>query len=132
MQAMDRISIRTPDDFHVHLRDGAMLKQVAQFTARQFARAIVMPNLEPPVVTTEQALAYKSRIAAALPDSLRFTPQMTSYLTEESNPVDIEARVRRWRFGGLQTLPCWCDNELYAGSSGHRASFWGPCHHGAR
>ncbi len=89
-QSLDRISIRRPDDFHVHLRDGVMLKQVAQFTARQFARAIVMPNLEPPVITTEQALAYKSRIAVALPNSLRFTPMMTSYLAEESDPTDVE------------------------------------------
>lgn len=88
-QPMNRISIRKPDDLHVHLRDGAMLQQVAQFTARQFARAIVMPNLDPPVITPDQAMAYKSRIAAALPDSTRFTSLMTSYLTEDSDPANI-------------------------------------------
>lgn len=67
-----------------------MLDRVAHFTARQFARAIIMPNLDPPVITTEQAVAYKSRIAAALPRWPRFTPLMTSYLTEDSDPTDIE------------------------------------------
>jgi dihydroorotase len=87
---MDSLTIRTPDDFHAHLRDGAMLSNVAVFTARQFGRAIVMPNLVPPIITTEQALAYKSRISVALPDSLQFKPLMTSYLTEDSDPADIE------------------------------------------
>ena len=67
-----------------------MLSNVAVFTARQFGRAIVMPNLVPPIITTEQALAYKSRITVALPDSLQFKPLMTSYLTEDSDPADIE------------------------------------------
>ena len=87
---MDSLTIRTPDDFHAHLRDGTMLSSVAVFTARQFGRAIVMPNLVPPIITPEQALAYKSRITVALPDSLQFKPLMTSYLTEESDPADIE------------------------------------------
>jgi dihydroorotase len=87
---MDSLTIRTPDDFHAHFRDGAMLSNVAVFTARQFGRAIVMPNLVPPIITTEQALAYKSRITVALPDSLQFKPLMTSYLTEDSDPADIE------------------------------------------
>ncbi|MCE9557847.1 MAG: dihydroorotase [Armatimonadetes bacterium] len=87
---MDSLIIRTPDDFHVHLRDGGMLGAVAVFTARQFGRAIVMPNLEPPVITTEQALDYKSRIAAALPAGSAFVPLMTSYLTEDSDSDDIE------------------------------------------
>jgi dihydroorotase len=87
---MDSLTIRTPDDFHAHFRDGAMLSSVAVFTARQFGRAIVMPNLVPPIITTEQALAYKSRILVALSDSLQFKPLMTSYLTEDSDPADIE------------------------------------------
>ena len=87
---MDSLTIRTPDDFHAHFREGAMLSSVAVFTARQFGRAIVMPNLVPPIITTEQALAYKSRITVALPDSLQFKPLMTSYLTEDSDPADIE------------------------------------------
>ncbi|MFZ4507862.1 MAG: dihydroorotase [Fimbriimonas sp.] len=87
---MNRLTIRTPDDFHVHLRDGAMLEAVAHFTARQFGRAIVMPNLVPPVVTTEQALAYKARIDGVLSGFDRFTPLMTAYLTEETDADDIE------------------------------------------
>lgn len=87
---MNKLTIRRPDDFHSHLRDGTLLSSVAHFTARQFARAIVMPNLDPPIITTQQALDYKYRIAAALPHSHNFTPLMTSYLTEESDPSDIE------------------------------------------
>ncbi len=87
---MKKITFRSPDDFHVHLRDGEMLKNVVRFTSRQFARAIVMPNLESPVITTEQALGYKSRITSALPDSCGFTPLMTAYLTEESDSSDIQ------------------------------------------
>ena len=87
---METITLRTPDDFHVHLRDGEMLKAVVPFTAWQFARAIVMPNLEPPVITTNQALDYRFRITTALPDSCGFTPQMTAYLTEDSDPSDIQ------------------------------------------
>ena len=83
----DTITIRRPDDWHVHLRDGAMLDTVAPYTARQFARAIVMPNLAPPVTSVAQAVAYRDRIiAAAGPD---FTPLMTAYLTDRSDPDEI-------------------------------------------
>ena len=81
----DRLTIRRPDDWHVHLRDGAMLEAVAGFTARQFARAIVMPNLTPPVTTPEQAAAYRGRITAALPEGADFTPLMTCYLTDDAD-----------------------------------------------
>ena len=85
--ASQTLTIRRPDDWHVHLRDGAMLRAVAPFTARQFARAIVMPNLVPPVTTPEAAAAYCERIiAAAGPD---FTPLMTCYLTDETRPEEI-------------------------------------------
>ena len=85
--ASQTLTIRRPDDWHVHLRDGAMLRAVAPFTARQFARAIVMPNLVPPVTTPEAAAAYRERIiAAAGPD---FTPLMTCYLTDETRPEEI-------------------------------------------
>jgi dihydroorotase len=77
----DTITIRRPDDWHVHLRDGEMLKLVAPYTARQFARAIVMPNLVPPVTTVEQASAYRDRIVAAAGEG--FTPLMTCYLTDK-------------------------------------------------
>lgn len=87
MITADRITIRRPDDWHVHLRDGDMLRAVAPFTARQFARAIVMPNLAPPVTSAEAADAYRARIrAAAGPD---FTPLMTCYLTDGADPDEV-------------------------------------------
>ena len=89
MAEKTEITIRRPDDWHLHLRDGAMMKAVLPFTARQFARAIVMPNLSPPVRTTAQAKAYRCRIVAALPRGLDFTPLMTCYLTDQSDPADM-------------------------------------------
>ena len=82
----EALTIRRPDDWHVHLRDGDMLAAVAPYTARQFARAIVMPNLVPPVVSVAAASAYRDRILAALPRGSRFTPLMTCYLTDEADP----------------------------------------------
>ena len=83
------ITLTRPDDWHLHLRDGALLRGVLPFTARQFARAIVMPNLRPPVVTTAQALAYRERILAALPPGADFQPLMTLYLTDNLPPAEI-------------------------------------------
>jgi dihydroorotase len=83
------LTIRRPDDWHLHLRDGAMLRAVLPETARHFARAIVMPNLVPPVVTAAEATAYRNRIRAALPAGMSFTPLMTLYLTEETDPADV-------------------------------------------
>jgi len=88
--ALPTLTIRRPDDWHVHLRDWAMLQAVAPATARQFARAIVMPNLRPPVTTTAMARAYRERIKAALPDGCDFEPLMTAYLTESIDPADLE------------------------------------------
>ena len=85
----ERLTIRRPDDWHVHLRDGEMLAAVAQYTARQFARAIVMPNLTPPVTTIAAAEAYRERILAALPAGTDFTPLMTSYLTDAADADEI-------------------------------------------
>jgi dihydroorotase len=85
----DRLVIRRPDDWHVHLRDGAMLEHVARYTARQFARAIVMPNLAPPVTTSAAAAAYRERIIAALPPGTDFTPLMTLYLTDDISPDEV-------------------------------------------
>jgi dihydroorotase len=87
--ASDRLVIRRPDDWHVHLRDGDMLKAVVGHTARQFGRAIVMPNLQPPVNTTARAAAYRERILAALPADATFQPLMTAYLTDQTDPADI-------------------------------------------
>ena len=83
------LEIRRPDDWHLHLRDGATLAGVLPASAHAFARAIVMPNLVPPVVTGAQAAAYRDRIRAALPEGARFTPLMTLYLTEETDPEDV-------------------------------------------
>lgn len=82
----DRITIRRPDDWHVHLRDGAMLDHVVPYTARQFARAIVMPNLSPPVTTAAEGIAYRDRIRAAVPAGVDFTPLIVAYLTDNSDP----------------------------------------------
>jgi dihydroorotase len=86
----ERLCLRQPDDWHVHLRDGAMLQAVAPATAAQFARAIVMPNLRPPVTTVAAARAYRQRILAALPVDSGFTPLMTAYLTDSIEPAEIE------------------------------------------
>jgi len=85
----ETLTIRRPDDWHLHLRDGAILAAVVGYTARQFARAIVMPNLTPPVVTTAEIAAYRERILAALPAGPRFTPLMTAYLTDNIDPDDL-------------------------------------------
>jgi len=87
----ETITIRTPDDWHLHVRDGAMLRAVLPFTERNFGRAIVMPNLLPPVMTTADAEAYRKRIRAALPEGSTFTPLMTAYLQDGTDPDDIAA-----------------------------------------
>src|SRR5580658_3879253 len=94
---IDELRLPRPDDWHLHLRDGAALKAVLPFTAARFARAIVMPNLTPPVTTTEQAIAYRDRILAALPAGMHFTPLMTLYLTDHTSAAEIE----RARDGGI-------------------------------
>ncbi|WP_323763455.1 dihydroorotase [Marinovum sp.] len=85
------LTLRRPDDWHLHLRDGAMLRAVLPETTRHFARAIIMPNLVPPVVTGADATAYRDRIRAALPAGADFTPLMTLYLTEDTDPDDLAA-----------------------------------------
>ncbi len=88
----DTLTLGRPDDFHLHLRDGAALASVMPFTARQFARALVMPNLKPPVTTVAAAAAYRERILQAVPEASSFSPLMTLYLTDNT-PVDEVARV---------------------------------------
>src|SRR3990172_9982405 len=83
------MTVTRPDDWHLHLRDGAELAAVLPHSARQFARAIVMPNLRPPVTTVELAQAYRERIRAALPAGSRFEPLMTLYLTDNTTPEEI-------------------------------------------
>ncbi|MGZ3236847.1 MAG: dihydroorotase [Burkholderiaceae bacterium] len=89
MNSPQSITITRPDDWHLHLRDGAAMASVLPHTARQFGRAIVMPNLKPPVTTTAQAVAYRERILAALPSGMRFEPLMTLYLTNNMPPDEI-------------------------------------------
>jgi dihydroorotase len=102
---ISRLTIRRPDDWHVHLRDGAMLEAVAIHTARQFARAIIMPNLVPPVTTAEAAAAYRQRILAVLPADVRFTPLMTCYLTDATDPGAIAAGFADGSFTAAKLYP---------------------------
>jgi len=104
MPAPDRLVIRRPDDWHVHLRDGAMLEAVAPYTARQFGRAIVMPNLDPPVTTAAAALAYRDRIveAAGAPG---FTPLMTCYLTDDADPAELAEGFRSGAWAAAKLYP---------------------------
>ncbi|MBN2692628.1 MAG: dihydroorotase [Burkholderiaceae bacterium] len=90
MTAIQTLTLSRPDDFHLHLRDGAALRDALPWTARQFARAIVMPNLKPPVVRLQQALDYRQRILAALPAGSDFTPLMTLYLTDDTTPEMVQ------------------------------------------
>lgn len=91
MNTPQTLTITRPDDFHLHLRDGKQMQAILPYSATQFARAIIMPNLNPPVVTTDLAIAYRQRILAALPDALknRFEPLMTLYLTDSTHPEEI-------------------------------------------
>lgn len=99
------LTIRRPDDWHVHLRDGAMLAAVAGYTARQFARAIVMPNLSPPVTTADAAEAYRARIMAALPPGSDFAPLMTCYLTDAATPEVLADGFARGAFTAAKLYP---------------------------
>jgi dihydroorotase len=101
----DTITIRRPDDWHVHLRDGAMMAAVLPHTARQFARAVVMPNLVPPVTTIAAAIAYRQRIMAALPPGADFTPLMTAYLTDGCDPEEIVRGHREGVFVAVKLYP---------------------------
>jgi len=101
----DTLTLRRPDDWHVHLRDGAALAAVLPHTARQFARAIVMPNLKPPVTTTAQALAYRDRIRAARPAGSDFEPLMTLYLTDNTAVGELEAASRIDSIVGCKLYP---------------------------
>jgi dihydroorotase len=113
MATPDTITIRKPDDWHVHLRDGAMLTAVLPYTARSFARAIVMPNLVPPVTSVAAAEAYRARILAALPPALagpssqgkNFTPLMTCYLTDDASADEIERGFKSGVFTAVKLYP---------------------------
>jgi dihydroorotase len=105
MAPPEMLTIRRPDDWHVHLRDGAMLRAVLPYTARQFARAIVMPNLSPPVTDRAAARAYRERIVAALPEGADFTPLMTAYLTDGTDPDDLARGYDEGLFTAAKLYP---------------------------
>src|SRR5256885_6236300 len=110
-----RLTIRKPDDWHLHVRDGAMLKAVLPFTAKHFGRAILMPNLIPPVRTTADAIAYRERVMAALPPGSTFKPLMTCYLTDETDPDDVERGFREDVFTGVKLYPAHATTNSAAG-----------------
>ena len=111
------ITLRRPDDWHVHLRDDAMLQAVVGFTARQFARAIVMPNLRPPITTVAAARAYRERILAALAPGTEFTPLMTAYLTDASDADELERGFREGVFTAAKLYPANATTNSAAGVS---------------
>ncbi len=111
----DSLTIRRPDDWHLHLRDGAMLNAVLPATARHFARAIIMPNLVPPVVTGDQAAAYRDRIMAALPDGMSFEPLMTLYLTEDTDPDDVAAAAASGLVKAVKLYPAGATTNSASG-----------------
>lgn len=104
-QSPSHLTIHQPDDWHVHLRDGEMLKDVAGYTAAQFGRAIVMPNLAPPVTTVAAAKSYRARILDAVDPALKFTPLMTCYLIDGINPKEIEAGFMQGVFTACKLYP---------------------------
>jgi dihydroorotase len=112
---MQQITIRRPDDWHLHLRDGAMLKGVLPETTRHFARAIIMPNLVPPVVTAKDALAYRERIVAALPEGASFEPLMTLYLTEGTDPADVVAAAGSGLVKAVKLYPAGATTNSHGG-----------------
>jgi len=102
---IESITIAKPDDWHVHLRDGDMLKQVAHYTARQFGRAIIMPNLTPPITTVELAIEYRDRILAATQDYSDFEPLMVAYLTDTFDPEEIKKGYEQGVFTAAKLYP---------------------------
>ena len=112
---MSRLSIQRPDDWHVHLRDGAALKAVVGFTAQRFGRAIVMPNLKPAITTTELARAYRQRILAALPAGSRFEPLLTLYLTDTTRADEIDRAHAAGFIRGVKLYPAGATTHSAAG-----------------
>ena len=118
----NRITITRPDDWHLHVRDGAALQTVVPHTAAQFARAIIMPNLKPPVTTAEQALAYKARIQAAVPASMQFEPLMTLYLTDNL-PADEIVRAKDAGVVAAKLYPAGATTNSDAGVTDLRKTY---------
>jgi dihydroorotase len=118
-----RITLTKPDDWHLHLRDGDALKAVLPDTAKRFARAVVMPNLKPPVTTVAAAAAYRQRILAALPPGSGFQPLMTLYLTDNSRPAEIEAARASGIVHAVKYYPAGATTNSDAGVSDIRKCF---------
>ncbi len=112
---MTSVTVRRPDDWHLHLRDGEQLRAVLPFTVTRFGRAIVMPNLDPPVTTTELALAYYRRIRAHLPESSTFQPLMTIYLTDRTDPAEVERAKDSGHVFGFKLYPAGATTHSQAG-----------------
>ena len=117
------LTIRRPDDWHLHLRDGAMMQTVLPETARHFARAIIMPNLVPPVVTGDDARAHRDRILAALPEGAAFTPLMTLYLTEGTDPADVAAAFADGLITAVKLYPAGATTNSQSGVTNLRAVY---------
>lgn len=115
MSTLQTLILRRPDDFHVHLRDGEHLAAALPFTARQFARAVVMPNLKPPVTTVELAGEYRQRILRALPDTLNFQPLMTLYLTDNTTAAEIHKAKASGFIIGCKLYPAGATTHSDAG-----------------
>ncbi|MDD2833399.1 MAG: dihydroorotase [Methylotenera sp.] len=118
MNKIDSLTITRPDDWHLHLRDGAALKAVLPDTAKQFARAIVMPNLRPPVTTTELAIAYRERIIEALPADVCFEPLMTLYLTDNTSAEEITKAKASGMVHGVKLYPAGATTNSDSGVTG--------------
>ena len=116
------ITLTRPDDWHVHVRDGAALRDVVPHTAAQFARAIIMPNLKPPVTTAEQAMAYRDRILQAVPEGVPFEPLMTLYLTDNL-PADEIVRARDAGVVALKLYPAGATTNSDAGVTDIRKTY---------
>ena len=112
---MRELELCRPDDWHVHLRDGAALASVVKFTAARFARALIMPNLTPPVSSAALAAAYRERILAALPTGQRFEPLMTLYLTDITRPEEIERAAKLGFVRGVKLYPAGATTHSEAG-----------------
>jgi dihydroorotase len=112
---MTTLRIRQPDDWHLHVRDGAALRSVIGFTAAQFARAIIMPNLKPPVTTAELATAYRQRILDALPPGSKFQPLMTLYLTNRTEPAEVDRAKATGFVHGFKLYPAGATTHSDAG-----------------
>lgn len=110
----DTLVLRRPDDWHLHLRDGAMLRAVTPYSAG-FGRAIIMPNLVPPVVTGQQAAEYRDRVLAALPDGATFQPQMTLYLTDSTDPADVVAAHKAGIIRAVKLYPAGATTNSASG-----------------